>query len=211
MSTQKLIATLAADRSREMSPARMLAAATLAGAAVTALVFFLRVGARPDFMIAMHTWRFIGKFAFTLTLATSAAFLVLRAARPEAARGRMDGMLFAAPALLLAAVIAELMLVPQAGWMPRMIGHNAFVCSTLIPILSLGPLILLLYALRRGAVTAPARAGALAGLVAGGLGAAFYAAHCPDDSPFFVAVWYTLAITFVTAVGAALGKRLLSW
>jgi hypothetical protein len=35
--------------------------------------------------------------------------------------------------------------------------------------------------------------------------------HCPDDSPLFVAVWYPIAIAFMTAVGAALGARLLRW
>ncbi|HUI21148.1 MAG TPA: NrsF family protein, partial [Methylocella sp.] len=57
----------------------------------------------------------------------------------------------------------------------------------------------------------PALAGAAAGLLAGAIGAAFYATHCPDDSPLFVATWYTLAIAFVTAIGAIAGARLLRW
>ena len=162
-------------------------------------------------MSAMHTWRYVGKFVLALSLAASASLLVLRASRPEAPRGRLDFVLLLAPALLLAAVIVELVLLPQGEWMPRMMGHNARVCMLSIPPLSLGPLAWLLFALRKGAVTAPARAGALAGLMAGGLGAAFYAAHCFDDSPLFVAVWYTLAVTFVTLLGAVLGKRLLRW
>jgi hypothetical protein len=55
------------------------------------------------------------------------------------------------------------------------------------------------------------RTGALAGLMAGGLGAAFYAAHCPDDSPLFVAVWYGIAVTFMMALGAPLRRRILRW
>jgi hypothetical protein len=43
------------------------------------------------------------------------------------------------------------------------------------------------------------------------LGGAFYAAHCFDDSPLFVATWYTLAIAFVTGLGALLGSKLLRW
>ncbi len=57
----------------------------------------------------------------------------------------------------------------------------------------------------------PRAASALPELMAGGLGAAFYAAHCPDDSPLFVAVWYTLAIALVTGLGALAGRRLLRW
>jgi hypothetical protein len=108
-------------------------------------------------------------------------------------------------------VLAELMATPYSIWMPHLMGHNATACMLCIPLFALAPLAALLLALRRAAPLAPARAGALAGLAAGGLGAAFYAAHCPDDSPLFVAVWYTLAIIFVTVVGAAIGKRVLAW
>jgi hypothetical protein len=69
----------------------------------------------------------------------------------------------------------------------------------------------LILALRQGAPEHPALAGATAGLFAGAIGAACYATHCPDDSPLFVAAWYTLAIGFVAAIGAAAGKRLLRW
>jgi hypothetical protein len=75
----------------------------------------------------------------------------------------------------------------------------------------LAPLAILIAVLRGGATTAPVRTGALAGLLAGAIGAVFYAAHCPDDSPFFVACWYTIAIGAVTILGALAGGRLLRW
>jgi hypothetical protein len=43
------------------------------------------------------------------------------------------------------------------------------------------------------------------------LSAALYATHCPDDSPLFVAVWYTLAVTLVMLIGASVGHRVLRW
>ena len=46
---------------------------------------------------------------------------------------------------------------------------------------------------------------------AGAIGAVFYAAHCPDDSPFFVASWYAIAIGAVTILGAFAGRRMLRW
>jgi hypothetical protein len=211
MNTDKLIAALAADGDRPMPPGRALLWAALAGCAAAAILFFITLGPRPDFMAAIHTWRFVGKFVVTLALAASTALLVGRAARPESGRGTADVLLFLAPVLLMAAVIAELVAMPHAAWMPRLIGHNARICMVFIPVMSLGPLAAILIALRAGAVTDPVRAGALAGLMAGGLGAAFYAAHCPDDSPLFVAVWYTTAIALVTALGAAAGSRLLRW
>jgi hypothetical protein len=51
--------------------------------------------------------------------------------------------------------------------------------------------------------------GAVAGLIAGGIAATFYAAHCVDDSPLFVATWYTLALALVTLAGALAGRWVL--
>jgi hypothetical protein len=123
----------------------------------------------------------------------------------------MRKFLVAAPVLMILAVGVELYMVPPDHWMAKLIGHNMRFCTTMIPVFSLGPLALLLWAFRRGAPENPARAGAIAGLIAGGLGGAFYAAHCFDDSPLFVATWYTLAIAFVTGLGALLGSKLLRW
>jgi len=41
------------------------------------------------------------------------------------------------------------------------------------------------------------------------LAATLYAAHCPDDSPLFVATWYSTATALVTALGALLGSKVL--
>ena len=66
-----------------------------------------------------------------------------------------------------------------------------------------------LIGLRHGAPTRPALAGAIAGLLSAGLAATLYAAHCTDDSPLFVATWYTIATALVTATGALAGSRVL--
>ena len=46
---------------------------------------------------------------------------------------------------------------------------------------------------------------------ASGLAAALYAAHCTDDSPLFVVVWYSAAIALVTMIGALIGPRVLRY
>ena len=53
----------------------------------------------------------------------------------------------------------------------------------------------------------PSLAGAVAGLAAGGVAATLYAAHCTDDSPLFVATWYTLAIAALAAARRACRPR----
>jgi len=95
--------------------------------------------------------------------------------------------------------------------MTRMIGKNSWICMTAIPVLSLPILAGALIGLRHGAPARPAVAGAVAGLLSAGLAATLYASHCTDDSPLFVATWYTLATALVTAVGALAGSKLLKW
>ena len=68
-----------------------------------------------------------------------------------------------------------------------------------------------LIALRQGAPTRPTLTGVVAGLFAGGVAAAIYAAHCPDDSPLFVALWYSLGIAIVALVGGLAGRLALRW
>jgi hypothetical protein len=68
-----------------------------------------------------------------------------------------------------------------------------------------------LFGLRHGAPTRPAIAGAIAGLVSAGLAATLYASHCSDDSPLFVATWYTIATALVAAIGALAGSRVLKF
>jgi hypothetical protein len=77
--------------------------------------------------------------------------------------------------------------------------------------LSVLPGVFLFFALRRGAPARPGLAGAIAGLTAGAVGACLYALSCPEDSPLFVATWYSLAIAAVTAVSFLVGRRWLRW
>ena len=69
----------------------------------------------------------------------------------------------------------------------------------------------LLFGLSYGAPTRPTLAGAGAGLLSGAVAASIYISHCPDDSPLFVAAWFTLAILISTGIGAIAGNRLLRW
>ena len=117
----------------------------------------------------------------------------------------------AAPLLLLAAVLYELWAMPASSWLPRAIGSNSVACVLSITFLSLAPLAATFHALRRGAPLRPGLAGAAAGLLASALAATLYAAHCPDNSPLFGAIWYTSAMALVACAGAFAGRRWLRW
>ena len=108
-------------------------------------------------------------------------------------------------------MIVELAVVPADLWMTRLIGTNALHCLTLIPLMSIPPLIALIVAMRAGAPAHPALTGALAGAAAAGAAATIYATNCTDDLPLFVASWYPLATLIVVAAGALAGRKWLQW
>lgn len=212
MDTGRLIRGLATDARLTSPPLPAIFAAAVAAACViAALVFFGTLGARSDIALAAATPRFLFKFVVTLALAAAAIAAAIAASRPGAPLGRSLPFLALAPLLAAAAVVVEFTTVAPSSWAALWIGSNARTCLTFIPLIGIGPLAVLLMAMRQGAPTRPRLAGALAGLAAGGIAATFYAAHCTDDSPFFVATWYTLAVAVLTAAGALAGGRILRW
>ena len=212
MKTGDLIRALAADNEVRATPlGRALALALIPGVAIALGLHFAVLGLRPHLLTLLGEPRLLFKLCLTFLLAALSGALVARIARPGADIRRISLMLVIVPALLAAAGLAELLAVPAAEWGLRLVGTNAIFCLKSIPFLAAAPLVAVLLALRQGAPEHPALAGAAAGLFAGAIGAACYATHCPDDSPLFVAAWYTLAIGFVAAIGAAAGRRLLRW
>ena len=212
MKTSDLIATLATDHAApDRGFATRTAWAFVAGAAVSAALFLAMIGPRPDAMAALHTMRFDMKFVDALTLGAPSLLLCLRLLRPDARAGALGYWLALPVALLLGSIAMELVMVPPVLWLRRLVGSNALHCLTIIPILSIAPLAALIATMRRGAPMQPRIAGALAGLASGSLAALLYASNCPDDSPLFVASWYSIAILVVALVGAAAGGRFLRW
>jgi hypothetical protein len=210
MDTDRLINTLAADNAHRARPVHVvLALALLAAAPVSTLMFVAELGVRPDVMTAMHNPFFDLKFAVTLALAAAAITISLHLARPEASLRGFVWLLAIPAGLLVAGISGEMMMPQRLPMMTRLVGHNSKVCMTAVPLMSLPLLAASLIGLRHGAPTRPALAGAMAGLVASGLAATLYASHCTDDSPLFVATWYTLGTALVTAIGALAGSRVL--
>jgi hypothetical protein len=212
MDTNQLISALAADVRRPVASLSSVwwGAAGLA-IALAAAVFYATLGPRPDIAAAAETTRFVFKFVVMITLAASAFSVARPLSRPGETWRKALPLLTAAPALLAIAVISELVLLPPNTWSAKMVGTNSMTCLAYIPLIGIGPLTIFLMALRHGAPTSPAIAGAVAGLLAGGIAGTFYAAHCTDDSPLFVATWYTIAIVALASVGAVGAYRLARW
>jgi hypothetical protein len=214
MKTNDFISALAQDHAAQPQPQPLrwtFLTAMAAGLGVAVVAFALTLGFRPDLASAIQTWRYDFKFVVTLTLAVTSARLVWRLARPAAECHSAELALAAAPLLLFGAVLYELWAVPASSWLPRAIGSNSVACVISITFLSIGPLAAAFYALKHGAPLRPGLAGAAAGLLASALAATLYAAHCPDDSPLFGAIWYTAAMALVACAGGFAGRRFLRW
>jgi len=210
MNTENLIRVLTADAARPVIGIRRLLGGALGvGAAVSLVLFRLLLKPRPDLAQAMHGEPFLSKAVIVLLLAITAGGLLASVARPLPAPTLRR--LALAPMLLAIAVVVELASIPPGAWLSRVSGPNVLHCLASIPVLSLPPAFCLFLAMRRGAPASTSLAGAIAGLAAAGVGASFYALACPEDSPLFVALWYSLAIGLVTLLGSLAGRRWLRW
>jgi len=210
MRTDQLIAALAADSRRQAAPRLALALATLAGGAVALVIFLAVMGVRHDIADALLTWRFDVKLvvvALALVIALIDGVRLMRPTTPPL----HPGWLALPLVVLVPAVVVELAVLPAELWRGSLVGTNGMVCLVAIPLLSAVPLAIALAAMRLGAPRSPAVAGAAAGRLAAAIGAALYALHCFDDSPLFVATWYTLATLGVIAAGALAGRLVLRW
>jgi hypothetical protein len=213
MKTDDLIALLAADTlpvQRRAAP-RRLALALLAGLPLAAAIMLLDYGLRRDIAQAMLLPMFWVKLLLPAALAAAAFAVLQQLARPGVRPGA-SWLGIAAPVLLLwvmgAATLAAAPVDARAG---LVLGQTWRTCSLSIAWISLPLFIAAFVALRTLAPTRPALAGACAGAMAGGAGAAVYALHCPELQAPFLAVWYVLGIAIPVLAGALIGPRLLRW
>jgi hypothetical protein len=181
------------------------------GAAATAVIFAIWIGPRADFLLALTTIRFPFKIFVVAVLAITSIGLLLRSGRPGAKLLPWLAPAIFALTLLGFGVAGELVALPSSEWAKNWKGTNLFVCLAVIPSLAFVPLVAAIIALRHGAPSDPSLAGAFAGLAAGTFAATLYALNCDNDSPLFVATWYTIAIGIVVAAGTIAGSKMLRW
>lgn len=211
MKTEALIDMLARDAGpvpRALA-ARRLSPAAAAGLLASALIAITWFGIIPAQMFATAVpWT---KMAYAGALALAAGWWTARLSRPAApiALPRRVTVL-----VLLAMVVVgglSLASTPAGARLDAVLGESWSTCPWSVLVLSLPALAGSLWAVRGLAPTRPGAAGFAAGLLAGSVGAFGYSLSCPEASPAFVAIWYTLGIAFTGAVGAVLGPRALRW
>ena len=210
MDTIKLIEALAGEKRQwPPDPSLALRRAAFLATAAAAVIVLLTLSIRPDLAIVAKTPGFAWKLAPTVSLAVSAFGLVLRLSRPEDDWRPAAANLTVAPTLLAMGIVFDFL--PRSAMSALSPNPNGFVCLAGIVLAGLAPLGIIVAALRQGAPTHPAMAGAAAGLLAAGIAATFFAAHCESDSLLFVATLYTVASMILAALGATIAHRLIRW
>jgi hypothetical protein len=213
MKTDDLIAMLstnteAVDRTVVI---RTVGIALMTGSLVALVGALLALGLRTDLATAHALAFLVAKLAFAIGVIGVAGIYLSRLIRPGGEL-RTPPVLAAVPFMAIA-LLAGIALgaEPSSHWDRMIVGDQWIECFLSIPIIAVAPFAIIIWAVRQAAPTDLVRAGAFAGLVAGGVSAMAYAFHCTDDSLPFVAVWYGGTIVLCTLAGAALGPRLLRW
>lgn len=213
MKTDQLIDILSSnlepvDQSRAQ---RALRIALAIGGGLAVALIAVALGMRTDLEETGAVLFLVLKLAFTLGVVALATAHLRKLVRPGGERE--TPLVYASLPLLVVIVLAAVALAsaPSSHWHGLIMGNHWVDSLISIPLVAVVPFAALVWAIRRGAPTNLAKAGAVAGLLAGGISATAYSLNCTDDSLPFIAVWYGGTLAICTLAGAALGPRLLRW
>ncbi len=151
------------------------------------------------------------KLLFALAVVVTGTIFLPRLARPGAQMRSSPTLIFTPFVAVAAAAVVALGSAHFSAWIGMIVEKDSLTCLLSIPLLAALPFTALIRALSIGAPTDLVRAGEIAGLVAGGLGALACAFPCGDESLPSIALWYGLPIGICAIFGAKLGPSLLRW
>ena len=216
MNTDRLIDLLSANLEPvgRVRFGKTLLLAVLGGCAAALILMLTTVGPRADLDSAAHLGWTAVKLLFAVSVIGMATPVLLRSMRPGLGEATHPGTVFLPFLAAIAAALAMLLFVTPQTWGEMLRGATSVSplrCILCIVSFAVVPFAALVWALRQGAPTRLSLSGAIAGVVAGGLGAFAYAFNCTSDTIPFIAVCYGGAIGFCACIGAELGPLLLRW
>jgi hypothetical protein len=191
--------------------ARRVALGLGLGAVGSVALMLAWFGPRHDLAQAVLTPMFWMKFGYAAITGLIAAGVLARFARPGVRAGPLAALALAPFAVVAAMALVRMGQAPPEAHRAMLMGHSAMACPWRIAAIGLPVLVGAVWAVRGLAPTRLGLAGLAAGAAAGGIGAAVYAIACNETSAPFLAIWYTLGMAAVTALGALAGSRLLRW
>jgi hypothetical protein len=213
MNTDKLIDVLSSNLEpvERGTLTRMIWWALVIATAVAFCVMLGTVGPRSGIVSDEGRGFLALKLVFAVSLVGGGAAWLVRSMQP-ARELRAPLWVLSLPFVVITiAGAVDLVRETSGPWSRMLFGTQWAMCVACIPLFAVLPFAILIWAARQGAPTNLPRTGAMAGLVAGAIGAVAYAFHCPDDLLPFIALWYGGGIAFCAVVGGLLGPRLLRW
>jgi hypothetical protein len=215
MNTDRLIDMLSAeleavDRGRL---GKTLILAMVTGGAIAFALMLVTVGPRADLESTAHLEWVAVKLIFALSVIGTGALVLNRSMRPGL-EDATNWTLILFPFLAALAVALAVLLGQPQTWRELLRGAttvSSLRCLLFILSFAAIPMAAVIYAIRQGAPTRLKLCGGIAGIVAGGIGAAAYAFNCTSDTIPFIAIWYGAAIVICAVVGSQLGPRVLRW
>jgi hypothetical protein len=211
---EKLIDQLAANLKpvpRYAVPVRLLTGIGI-GIAVSAVLVLLVLGVRSDISEAITSDMFWVKIGYTLAVLFFSLSVLERIARPGEVAGRRPLFIWGSFLAIAVPAAVQFMLAPVSDRATMVMGGgSAGFCILCIMALAFPPFAGIVWAVRTLAPTDFGATGLGVGLAAGGAGACVYAIHCVESSVVFLAIWYTLGVVLVAALGWSLGPALLRW
>ncbi|MHB8816768.1 MAG: NrsF family protein [Steroidobacteraceae bacterium] len=185
--------------------------ALIVGAAVAVCAMQVLLGMSASALRESHLGLTILTVAFVVGVVAAGSSYLLKAAHPGMGVRGPTALIVLLVVAFLCAGAAGLLAAEPAVWSDMIFGPRWTVCLTCIPLFAIGPFIALVWILRKGAPTQLRATGAVAGLVAGALGAGACALHQPGGSLPFIGLWYAAPILLCALLGALLGRRVLRW
>jgi hypothetical protein len=193
---------------------KTLLVAILSGCVAAVILMLATVGPRDDLDSLTHLAWTAAKLLFAASVVVTATPLLLRSMRPGLEKKIHTETIFLPFLAAIGVALATLTFVTPQTWGVMLRGATSVSsarCLFCIVFFAVVPFAALICTLRQGAPTRLRLSGAIAGVVAGGLGGAAYAFTCRSDTIPFIAVCYSTAIALCAFIGAQLGPLLLRW
>jgi len=191
--------------------ARRYLAGVAAGCLVATLLTAGALGLHPKLLQEAFVPMFWVREAFCVALGAAGLACVVRLSLPGVRLGLAPAALAASVIVMWMLAAASLIVAAPQQRADLIFGQTASVCPLLIALVSVPLFIAMIWTMRGLAPTRLRLTGAAGGFAAGALAALVYTLHCPELAAPFLGIWYVLGMLIPTAVGAALGPRLLHW
>ena len=146
-----------------------------------------------------------------LGLAVAASVTVIVMSRPCVGSDHTGWTWAAAMAALLPAAGLIVGLAGGGDLVSRDSFNHGLVCFSIGSGASVLVLSILVWWLRKGAPTAPDRAGLVTGIAAGSFGIFAFSLHCPESDIVHIGVWHSAVVLVMGAVGRAVVPSLVRW